>query len=80
VSVNGGTETPIELTPGEGQLETLGLSADGKTLFYGSNVGDIDRRHIWKVPTAGGQAVRITTGDGIELSPAPLASGGTSPC
>jgi len=75
VSANGGTETPIELTPGEGQLETLGLSADGKTLFYGSNVGDIDRRHIWKVPTAGGQAVRITTGDGIELSPAPLASG-----
>jgi len=25
---------PIELTPGAGQLETLGLSADGKTLYY----------------------------------------------
>jgi dipeptidyl-peptidase 4 len=75
VSASGGTSTPIELTPGEGQLETLGISADGKTLFYGSNVGDIDRRHVWKVPTAGGKAERITTGDGIELSPAPLASG-----
>ena len=75
VSVNGGTGTPIELTPGEGQLETFMLSSDGRTLFYGTNAGDIDRRHIWKVPTAGGQAEQITTGDGIEMSPAPLASG-----
>ncbi len=75
VSVNGGTTTPIELTPGEGALETLDLSADGKTLFYASNVGDIDRRHIWRVPTGGGEATRITPGDGIEISPAPLASG-----
>ena len=67
--------TPIVLTPGEGMLETTGLSVDGKMLFYGSNVGDIDRRHVWKVPTAGGSAVQITTGDEIEMSPAPLASG-----
>src|ERR1019366_1631451 len=49
--------TAFVLTPGEGMVETTGLSADGKTLFYGSNVGDIDRRHLWKVPTAGGPAV-----------------------
>jgi dipeptidyl aminopeptidase/acylaminoacyl peptidase len=67
--------TAFPLTPGQGMVETTGMSADGKTLFYGSNVGDIDRRHVWKVPTAGGTAVQITTGDEIEMSPAPLASG-----
>ena len=49
--------TPVELTPGEGAVETTGLSRDGTTLFYATNVGDIDRRHLWKVPTAGGPAV-----------------------
>ena len=75
VSVHGGMRTPIELTPGEGALETRDVSADGKTLFYASNVGDIDRRHIWRVPTGGGEAVRITPGDGVEISPIALASG-----
>jgi dipeptidyl-peptidase-4 len=74
VSTHGGTQTPIELTPGAGAVETLGISADGKTLYYASNVGDIDRRHVWKVPTAGGPAVQLTTGDQIEMYPAPLAS------
>ena len=67
--------TLINLTPGEGMVETDNVSPDGKTLFYGSNVNDIDRRHVWKVPTAGGAAVRITSGNEIEMSPAPLASG-----
>jgi dipeptidyl aminopeptidase/acylaminoacyl peptidase len=66
---------PQVLSPGEGMVETTGLSSDGKTLFYGSNVGDIDRRHVWKVPTSGGPAVQVTTGDEIEMSPAPLSSG-----
>ena len=75
VSARGGTTKPIELTPGAGQVETLGFSADGSTLYYANNVGDIDRRHLWKVPTAGGEAVQITHGDKIEMYPAPLASG-----
>ena len=65
---------PIELTPGEGQLEHTGLSADGQTLFYSSNVNAIDSRHIWKVPTAGGTAEQISTGD-IQTYPVALASG-----
>lgn len=76
-SVNpaGGTTTPVELTPGTGAVESLGLSSDGKTMFYATNVGDIDRRHVWRVPTAGGPAVQITTGSEIEMYPAALASG-----
>lgn len=75
VSADGGTQTPIELTPGAGAVETMGLSSDGGTLFYATNAGDIDRRHVWKVPTAGGAAVQLTTGDEIEMYPAPLGSG-----
>lgn len=75
VAVDGSTTTPTELTPGSGQVETTGLSRDGSTLFYATNAGDIDRRHLWKVPTAGGTAVQITTGDEIEMYPAPLSSG-----
>ncbi|MDQ8165253.1 MAG: alpha/beta fold hydrolase, partial [Gemmatimonadota bacterium] len=65
---------PIILTPGEGMMEQTGISPDGKWLFYSTNVGDIDRRHIWKVPTSGGDAVRVTTGE-INTWPQPLASG-----
>ena len=76
-SVNpaGGTTTPVELTPGAGAVESLGLSSDGKTMFYATNAGDIDRRHVWSVATAGGPATQITTGAEIEMYPAPLASG-----
>ncbi len=65
---------PVVLTPGDGQMEHTGISPDGQWLFYSSNVGDIDRRHIWKVPTAGGTPVRVTTGE-ITTYPLPLASG-----
>jgi dipeptidyl aminopeptidase/acylaminoacyl peptidase len=65
---------PVMLTPGEGMMEQTGISPDGKWLFYATNVDDIDRRHIWKVPTSGGEAVRVTMGE-INTWPAPLASG-----
>jgi dipeptidyl aminopeptidase/acylaminoacyl peptidase len=74
VAVDGSTSRPVELTPGEGAVESTTLSADGATLFYATNVGDVDRRHIWRVPTVGGAAVQITTGDEIEMYPAPLSS------
>ena len=67
--------TPAELTPGDGIAEYISLSPDGRTLFYATNVGDIDRRHLWRVPTSGGTARQLTRGDGIETYPAALASG-----
>jgi dipeptidyl aminopeptidase/acylaminoacyl peptidase len=75
VSVAGGTIEPVALTPGDGMVETIALSSDGTTLFYSTNAGDIDHRHIWKVPAAGGQAVPVTSGNTIETYPAVLASG-----
>jgi dipeptidyl aminopeptidase/acylaminoacyl peptidase len=76
VPLAGGQATPIVLTPGEGMVENVALSSDGKTLYYCTNAGDIDRRHVWKVPTAGGKAVQLTAGNNIETYPAAMASGG----
>jgi dipeptidyl aminopeptidase/acylaminoacyl peptidase len=75
VSVSTATPTPTVLTPGEGAVEHTALSADRKTLFYTTNSGDIERRHIWKVPTAGGTAEQVTRGETIETYPAALSSG-----
>src|ERR1019366_9943297 len=43
--------------------------------YYSTNAKDIERRHIWGVPTAGGDPAQVTLGQGIETFPAPLASG-----
>lgn len=75
VRVDQPAATPTLLNPGDGLIEFYSVSADGRTFFYGTNEGDIDRRHIWKVPVAGGSAVQLTRGDGIETYPAALASG-----
>jgi dipeptidyl aminopeptidase/acylaminoacyl peptidase len=79
LSVTGSSgEAPVLLTTTDGIVEdatAYAISKDGKTFFYCTNTGDIDRRHIWSVPVAGGTPAQITTGQGIENVPAPLASG-----
>ncbi|MCI0485511.1 MAG: prolyl oligopeptidase family serine peptidase [Blastocatellia bacterium] len=75
IPVSGSSTEPIDLTPGDGIAEQVGLSSDGQYLYYSTNVGDIDRRHIWKTPTRGGTPVQLTTGDEMETYPAVLASG-----
>jgi dipeptidyl aminopeptidase/acylaminoacyl peptidase len=69
---------PVLLTTTNGLIEdrtSIAFSSDNKTFYYCTNAGDIERRHIWTVPADGGTPVQITTGDGVETSPAPLASG-----
>jgi dipeptidyl-peptidase-4 len=71
---------PVLLTTTDGLIEgqtSVKISADEKTLYYCTNAKDIERRHIWAVPVAGGTPRQVTTGTGIETSPAPLASGKT---
>src|SRR5581483_461036 len=69
---------PTLLTTTDGLIEnqtSVALSADAKTFFYCTNAKDIEHRHIWAVPVAGGTPVQITTGESVETSPAPLSSG-----
>ncbi|HTX39833.1 MAG TPA: prolyl oligopeptidase family serine peptidase [Bryobacteraceae bacterium] len=69
---------PVLLTTTDGLIEnqtSIAISADSKVFYYCTNAKDIERRHIWAVPTGGGTPVEITTGEGVETYPAPLASG-----
>jgi dipeptidyl-peptidase 4 len=75
VSVSHAEAAPVVLTPGEGAVEQTSVSPDGRFLYYATNAGDIERRHVWKVPTAGGAAEALTRGETIETYPAALASG-----
>lgn len=73
-----GMPAPITLTTTDGMIEDVtsaALSKDGRTLYYCTNAGDIERRHIWAVPVAGGTPQQITTGRDVETAPQPLASG-----
>jgi dipeptidyl aminopeptidase/acylaminoacyl peptidase len=78
VPATGGT--PVRLTTTDGLIEdatSVAWSRDGgRTMFYTTNAGDIERRHIWAVPSDGSAAPRqVTRGDGVETYPQPLASG-----
>jgi len=66
---------PTSLTPQDGQIESSSYSPDGKFLYYGTNATDIERRHIWRVPVAGGSPEQITRGEGVEHDPTVLPSG-----
>ncbi len=62
------------LTPGEGEVENAEISQDFSTLYYTCNIGDIDRRHIWKYDFNTNQSTQITKGN-IEWSPVPTSNG-----
>jgi dipeptidyl aminopeptidase/acylaminoacyl peptidase len=75
-SVPAAGESYTELTPGDGEVEHVSISHDGKTMFYSTNIGDIDRRHLWEISVTGGSAPKqLTHGEQIEWAPAPTADG-----
>lgn len=66
---------PIPLTSGEFEVEQITLSPDRRTLYFSSNQGDIDRRHLWRVSVAGGSAELLTPGTGTEYGPVVTSDG-----
>jgi dipeptidyl aminopeptidase/acylaminoacyl peptidase len=73
VSVEGGPAAA--LTPGDFEVEDIGLGADHREVVFNSNEGDIERRHVWKVAAAGGKPVPLTSGQGIEWAPVETSDG-----
>ncbi len=62
------------LTPGKFMVEDVALSRDKRSFVYsantgGANVGDDDRRHLYRVALEGGPPVALTSGGGIETGP-----------
>jgi dipeptidyl aminopeptidase/acylaminoacyl peptidase len=58
VAASGGA--PVELTPGNGEVEFVSQSADRTRLIYNTNIGDLDRRHVMTVDTDGRTPPRAT--------------------
>ena len=71
---------PLLLTPGDGMAEYITLSPDGTTLLFcgnmGSTAGDIDRRHVVRVPVDRARRRLLTPGTGLEWTPV-MTGGGT---
>ena len=61
--------TPKDLTPGAFEVEMFMLGADGRSLIWAGNQGDLNRRHIWRRPLSGGSPEQVTRGRGIEHAP-----------
>ena len=69
------------LTPGEFDVEDVILSNDRKWIIYSSTQDDVDRRHIWRVPVAGGASPQpVTHGETIEVSPVITSDGASILC
>lgn len=83
VSIENSQSAPTLLTTTDGLINdgvsdrtftTTAISRDGKTMFYATNAKDIQKRHIWSVPVAGGTPRQISS-DWVEVSPTPLSNG-----
>ncbi len=74
-----GSEAPLLLTPGNHMAEYVTLSPDGRHLFYAGNLGatpgDIDRRHVVRVPVDRAQPEVLTPGVGVEWTPVSMSTG-----
>lgn len=74
-SVHLNTKKTRELTSGNGEVETFQIAPDGNTIYYVTNIGDSNRRHIWKTNALNNQPSLITKGKGIDFSPVVLKTG-----
>lgn len=71
ISVDGGSAAKL-LTPGNCEVEQWSFSSNKQTIFFNSNCGDIDRRHLWSVAVNGMNLEQITSEKsthGIEWRP-----------
>jgi len=76
VSAEGGSAT--QLTPGDFEVEHVALTESRKELLFSSNQDDVDRRHIWRVPVAGGNPRPLFDAHkeaGIEWDPQDVGGG-----
>ena len=74
-----GTGKELLLTPGNFAVEHIRLSPDHRWLYFSANAGpeqgDLDRRHIARVPVDKAAVEMLTHGTGIESNPIPTGDG-----
>ncbi|MBS0417019.1 MAG: S9 family peptidase [Proteobacteria bacterium] len=59
---------PRDLTPGQCEVESHGLSADGRSVIVSGNCAEIDGRQLFRVSVAGGKPERLA-GATIDVGP-----------
>jgi len=69
---------PRLLTPGAFDVEQIANGANDSDLVYTSNEGDLDSRHVWRVPFRDGARTRVSGGATNQWAPADLANGLTA--
>jgi dipeptidyl aminopeptidase/acylaminoacyl peptidase len=80
-SIDPGGGEVTQLTPGDFDVEDVMLSADKTCVIYSSNQADVDRRHLWRVPVAGGTPQQaLTSGGTMEWSPVQTGDGKSILC
>ena len=66
-TLNVETKEKKALTSGKFEVYDVLLSQDKKSWYFSSNEGDAGQRHFYKMPLAGGNAVKITSATGSNL-------------
>ncbi|MCU0636769.1 MAG: alpha/beta fold hydrolase [Gemmatimonadaceae bacterium] len=78
--LDGSASAPVSLTRGECEVEEPSITADGATVFVSANCGDLDRKHIWRVPADGSAEAMVVSSAASPMSPSiestPVAAGG----
>jgi dipeptidyl aminopeptidase/acylaminoacyl peptidase len=64
------------LTPGDFEVQYVGMTPNGRTMIYDANQDDIDRKHVWRVSVSGGRPEQLTPGTGLEWG-GTVTGGGT---
>jgi len=75
VPVDGGGAAA--LTPGSFEVQFVTMTSDREEIVYASNQSDLHRRHLWRVSVTEGPPTPVTSGTGIEWSPAVTAESET---
>lgn len=73
--------TPMLLTPGSFMVENIAVAPDRMSIVYNANTGatpgDGDRRHLFRVPVDHAAPAELTSGSGIQWTPAVTGDGRT---
>jgi len=74
-----GDSAPLLLTPGQFMVEYVTTSPDHRWVVYNANIGttagDVDRRHLFRVPVDRAAPVALTPGEGLEWAPVVTGDG-----
>ncbi len=74
-ALNLNTKETTHLTTGDGQVEWVNTSFNPDELLITSNIGDLERRHVWRLDLGNYDLEQLTDQENIQWSPARIENG-----